>query len=191
MNLQRQSKLNRKVNNGSHSDSENYYREEVYLPASSAYILTSLIIALTLNLFPLQQEFLIFRPDFVAITLIYWCVNESHKMSMSIAFIMGLMMDAGNTSILGQHALAYCVAAYLALVLGRRLRIFNLMQQAPQVGLILFVMQAVIVLVAIAGGSSFPGWQYFSATISGILLWAPIAVVISMPLKQKPDPDAL
>ena len=44
--MQRQSKLNRKVNNGSHSDSENYYREEVYLPASSAYILTSLIIAL-------------------------------------------------------------------------------------------------------------------------------------------------
>ncbi len=189
--MQRQSKLNRKVNNDNHSDTEGYFREEIYLPASTGYILLSLIIALTLNLLPLQQEFLIFRPDFVAITLIYWCVNESHKMGMSIAFLMGLMMDAGNTSIFGQHALAYCIAVYLALILGRRLRIFNLMQQAPQVGLILFVMQAIIVLVAMAGGSNFPGWHYFSATLSGILLWAPIAVLISIPLKQKPDPDAL
>jgi rod shape-determining protein MreD len=37
-------------------------------------------------------------------------------MGMSIAFGMGLMMDVGNTSILEQHALAYCVMIYLTLV---------------------------------------------------------------------------
>ena len=112
-------------------------------------------------------------------------------MGMSIAFGMGLMMDVGNASILGQHALAYCIAIYLTLILGRRLRIFNLMQQAPQIGLILLAMQIVIVLVAISGGAHLPGWQYLSATVTGALLWAPISLLLSMPLKQKSDPNAL
>ena len=110
---------------------------------------------------------------------------------MSVAFMMGLLMDVGNTSILGQHALAYCIVIYLTLVLGRRLRIFNLFQQAPQIGLILLVMQIVIVLIAVLGGSRLPGWPYFFATATGILLWVPISALLNAPLKQKSDPNAL
>lgn len=112
-------------------------------------------------------------------------------MGMSIAFIMGLMMDVGNTGILGQHALAYCIVIYLTLVFGRRLRIFNSIQQAPQIGLILFVMQIVIILVAVSGGSHLPTWQYFFATVTGTLLWMPISLLLSTPLRQKSDPHAL
>lgn len=166
---------------------DDYYKQDVYVPPSGGYIAISLATALILNLLPLPQDILTFRPDFVAIILIYWGINYPQKMGMSIAFCMGLMMDVGNTAILGQHALAYCIVIYLTLILGRRLRIFSSMQQAPQMGLILFIMQIVIILVAISGGAHLPGWQYFSATVSGILLWVPISILLSTPLKQKSD----
>jgi len=112
-------------------------------------------------------------------------------MGMGVAFGMGLMMDVGNTGILGQHALAYCVIVYLTLIFGRRLRLFNSMQQAPQIGLILLIVQIVIVLVAVSGGSALPDGQYFFATVTGTLLWAPGSFLLATLLKQKPDPDAL
>ncbi len=189
--LSRHLKLNHKRTKDKNLSPDEYFKQDLYIPPSGKYIALSLAIALILNFLPFPQDILLFRPDFVAITIIYWCVNHPHKMGMSIAFLLGLLMDVGNTGILGQHALAYCIVIYLTLVLGRRLRIFNLLQQAPQIGLILFVMQIVIVLIAVLGGSHLPGWQYFFATATGTLLWAPIAAVLNTPLKQKSDPNAL
>lgn len=184
--------MNRKKTKNKNLHADDYFRQDVYLPPSNGYIAISLAVALIFNFLPLEEELLIFRPDFVAITIIYWSINYPHKMGMSIAFGMGLMMDVGNTSILGQHALAYCIAVYFTLILGRRLRIFNLVQQAPQIGLILLVMQIVIVLVAIIlGGAHLPGWQYLSASVAGALIWVPASFLLSTPLKQKSDLNAL
>ncbi|MEQ1814949.1 MAG: rod shape-determining protein MreD [Nitrosomonas sp.] len=173
------------------SNKDNYFGQDVYVPASNWFIAASLVVALILNFLPLQGDILIFRPDFVAIAIAYWNINYPHKMGMGVAFGMGLMMDVGNTGILGQHALAYCVIVYLTLIFGRRLRLFNSMQQAPQIGLILLIMQIVIVLVAVSGGSALPDGQYFFATVTGTLLWAPGSFLLATLLKQKPDPDAL
>ncbi len=170
---------------------DEYFGEDIYIPPSNGYIAITLAIALILNFIPFHANFVIFRPDFVAIVIIYWNITHPHKMGMSIAFGMGLMMDVGNTGILGQHALAYCIVVYLTLILGRRLRIFNSMQQAPQVGFILLIMQIVTVLVAASGGSDPPEWPYYFATITGSLLWAPISLLLQAPLKQKSDPNAL
>ncbi|WP_292926561.1 rod shape-determining protein MreD [Nitrosomonas sp.] len=163
----------------------------MYIPASNWFIAASLVAALILNFLPLQEDILVFRPDFVAIAIAYWNISHPHKMGMGVAFGMGLMMDVGNTGILGQHALAYCVIVYLTLIFGRRLRLFNSMQQAPQIGLILLIVQIVIVLVAVSGGSALPDGQYFFATVTGTLLWAPGSFLLATLLKQKPDPDAL
>lgn len=183
--------MNRKKTETKKLSPGEYFKQDIYIPPSGQYIALSLVIALTLNFLPLPQHMLLFRPDFVALALMYWSVNHPHKIGMSIAFMMGLLMDAGNTSILGQHALAYCVVIYLTLVLGRRLRIFNLLQQAPQIGLILLMMQIVIVLIGVLGGSRLPGWHYFFATATGTLLWIPLSVLLNAPLKQKSDPNAL
>ncbi len=163
----------------------------MYVPASSLFIATSLVIALILNFLPLQGDLLIARPDFVAFAIAYWNVNHPHKLGMSVAFGMGLMVDVGNAGILGQHALAYCVIFYLTQIFGRRLRLFSLLKQAPQIGLFLLIMQIVFALVALSSGSTLPGWRYFHATIAGALLWTPASFAIALLLKPKPDSSAL
>ena len=128
------------------------------MPASNWFVAASLIAASILNFLPLQGEFLLLRPDFLAITIAYWNINYPHKMGMSVAFGLGLMMDVGNAGILGQHALAYCIVVYLTLVFGRRLRLFTPVKQAPQIGLVLLMMQWAIVLVALSTDSLLPNW---------------------------------
>jgi len=183
--------LNHNQNNDRYPDPDDYLRQDVYDTARNGYIALTLVIALILNFLPLPNNVLLFRPDFVALIVLYWCVQYPHKIGMSVAFIMGLMMDVANINVLGQHALAYCVAIYLTLILGRRLRLFNSWQQAPQIGFILFVMQTVMIVVAVLGGSRFSGWEYYFATLTGSLAWIPISLLLSLPLKQKSDPNTL
>ncbi len=172
-------------------DKEHYIAQDVCVPASNWFVAASLIVTLILNFLPLQGDVLLLRPDFLVLALAYWSINYPHKMGMSIAFSMGLLMDVGNAGVLGQHALAYSVVIYLTQVFGRRLRLFNPLRQAPQIALILLMMQWVIVLVAVLSDALLPDWQYYLSIVTGALLWAPASYLLKWLLKQKPDPDAL
>lgn len=183
--------MNHNQSNDRYPDPDDYLRQDVYNTAGNGYIVFTLVIALILNFLPLHNNTLLFRPDFVALVTLYWCVQHPYKIGMTVAFVMGLMMDVANINVLGQHALAYCVATYLSLVLGRRLRLFNSWQQAPQIGFILLIMQTVMIVVAVLGGLKFPGWEYYFATLTGSLAWIPVSLLLSLPLKQKADPNAL
>lgn len=170
---------------------ESYLGQDVYIPASNWLIASSLMIALILNFMPLQGDWLTLRPDFVVLAIMYWSVNHPHKLGMSVAFGLGLMMDVGNAGILGQHALAYCVVVCFALVFGRRLRLFNWLQQAPQIGLICFIMQLSMELIALSSGAQAPEWSYFLSTVTVTLFWIPVSFVLALLQKQKPNPDVL
>jgi rod shape-determining protein MreD len=164
---------------------------EVLLHVRNRFIVFSLAVALLLNLLPLQDVALLLRPDFVALVVLYWSINQPQRVGMSVAFAMGLLMDVGDASILGQHALAYSVMAFIALLLHRRLRIFGLHKQAPQVGLLLLSAQLVMLLTGLLAGANLPGWDFFLASVSGTLLWPLLPALLKMPQRRKPDPDAL
>jgi rod shape-determining protein MreD len=170
---------------------ENYIEQEILSPASGWFVVLSLIAALLLNLFPLAGILLQLRPDFVALLLLYWCIHQPSYVGLSVAFGMGLLMDVGNTGTLGQYSLAYCVIVYLALVFHRRLRIFNPFQQAPQIGIFLFVMQFIILLTGLLSGFNFPGWYFFLNCITGMLIWPFVALFLRFAHKPKSDPDIL
>lgn len=188
---QRYLQLNPERTNESNPIKESYFGQDVYVPANNWLIAASLVAALILNFVPLPVDFLWLRPDFAALVIAYWNVHHPQKMGMGIAFSLGLMVDVGNAGILGQHALAYCVVVYLTLVFGRRLRLFNASRQAPQIGMVFFSMQLVMVLIAVSSGSSPPDWQYFLTTVTSALLWVPASFVLAQLQKQKTDPDAL
>lgn len=183
--------MNREKIKENNAIQENYLEQDLYAPASSWFVAISLVVALILNFLPLPEEVTFLRPDFVALLLAFWNINHPNRMGMGVAFGMGLMMDVGNVSILGQHALAYCVVIYLTTVFGRRLRLFGFLRQAPQIGFVLFIMQIVIVLIAASTGASFADWQFFIAVVSGSIVWVPMSWLLSLLLQPKPDPDAL
>lgn len=168
----------------------NQPKQEILLPVKGSFILFSLFFALVLNLLPLKDIVLTLWPDFLALVILYWCINQPQRAGISMAFGMGLLMDIGDAAALGQNALAYSIMAFLCLLFQRRLSVFGPAKQAPQIGLILFSGQFILLLTGLLGGSEFPGWEFFLTTVTGVFLWPLVSSVLRIPQKPRSESDA-
>ena len=63
----------------------------------------------------------VYRPDFVALVLIYLCVYRPGSVGIATAFVVGLLLDTLQFGVLGQHALAKILVACLILKLDRHM----------------------------------------------------------------------
>ena len=157
---------------------------EVLRPVNPAFVALTLIVALLMNLLPLADTALMLRPDFLALGLLYWCIQSPRYVGVGVAWVMGLLMDVGDATVFGQHALAYAFLAYAAEYFRRRVLRFPLWQQAAQVAVLLALCAALVLLVRVVGGSPPPGWTYFVPPLSGAALWPLVSVLLQVP--QRP-----
>ena len=158
--------------------------KEVLRPVSPGFVALTLVVALFLNLLPLSDAALMLRPDFLALVLLYWCIQGPRYVGVGIAWFMGLLMDVGDATVFGQHALAYAFLAYAAEYFRRRVLRFPLWQQAAQVAVLLALCAGLVLLVRVVGGSPLPPWTYFVSVLSGAALWPAVSVLLQMP--QRP-----
>ena len=99
-------------------------------------------------------------------------------------------MDVYQGAMLGQHALAYTAMSYLAVAIHRRLLWFSVPSQALQVLPLFVVSHAIAVLVRLIAGGTFPGLPVLLAPLLESLLWPVVSVILLMPQRRAPDPDA-
>jgi rod shape-determining protein MreD len=159
----------------------------ILLPAQLWFIYLSLAAAFALNLIPFGR--LPGIPDWVALTLVFWCIHQPLKIGMGTAFVFGLGMDVANAAVMGQHALAYVVLAFAAGSLSRRVLWFPLAQQALHVLPLLLGTQLVMLLVRLATGAEFPGIVYFLSSLVAMLLWHPLSYLLLLPQYQPVERD--
>ena len=99
-------------------------------------------------------------------------------------------MDVHQGGLLGANALAYTVLTFFAITIHRRLLWFSVPSQAIQV-LPLFVAAQIIALGAkMLAGGSFPGLTMFLAPVAQALFWPLTSVLLLVPQRRAPDPDA-
>src|SRR5216110_3224390 len=142
---------------------------QILRPVQLSTIIGSFALALFLNFLPWPD--LRFVPDFVALVLAFWCVRQPRLVGLGVGWIIGLFTDAGNGVLLGQHALAYSLLAFLSVWLSRRILWFGVGLQALHVAVMLLVAQAVALLVRVAAGSPSPGWPIIVGPLIGAALW--------------------
>ncbi|HZV53596.1 MAG TPA: rod shape-determining protein MreD [Rhodocyclaceae bacterium] len=159
----------------------------ILLPARTWFIFLTLVLALFVNLVPLGR-FAIF-PDWVALVLTFWCIREPLKVSMGAAFVLGLLMDVADASVMGQHAFAYVLLAFAAGGLSRRILWFPLGQQALHVLPLLLGAQIVMVAIRLAAGGEFPGVLWFTGSFLGAVLWHPLTYLLLLPQYQPVERD--
>ena len=134
-------------------------------------IVLSLLVALTLTLLPLPEWAAPYRPDWVALVLIYWCLALPDRVGVGIGWMLGLLLDVLSGTLLGQHALGMTVIAYLAVKLHQRVRLFPTWQQALTVMLLLLLNQLLVLWVnGIIGRPAHSG-LYWAPSLTGMLLW--------------------
>jgi len=161
--------------------------DQLLLPVNPLFIALSLAAALAFNLLPLGRQPGL--PDLLALTLAFWAVHQPRRVGVGISFIFGLMMDVHQGALLGQHALAYSLLAYVALALSRRLTWFTVGQQALQVLPLFIAAHGVSLIVRLAAGDLFPGWSLFIAPLAEAALWPLVTLVLLAPQRRAPDPD--
>jgi rod shape-determining protein MreD len=158
-------------------------------PVRASTIVASFLVALLLNFLPWKDLRIV--PDFVALVLCFWCVRQPRLVGLGVAWTLGLVTDAGNGVLLGQHALAYSLLAFLSIWLSRRILWFPLPLQAMHVAALLVVTQGVAALVRLAAGASLPGWPLLVGPLVGAILWPILTWLLLMPQRRLEREGAL
>ncbi len=164
-------------------------RSQILMPVRASTIVASFALALFLNFLPWRDLRLV--PDFVAVVLAFWCVRQPRLVGIGIAWMLGLLCDAGNGVLLGQHALAYSLLAFLAIWLSRRILWFRPGLQALHVALMLLVAQGASVLVRLAAGDPFPGWPIVVGPLAGAALWPAVTWLLLLPQRRSEREQAI
>jgi len=166
-----------------------YYEQpqRILLPAKAAYMALTLVLALLFNLLPWRD--LVGLPDMVALVLTFWCVHQPRKMGIGMAWFVGLVMDAGNGALLGQHAFAYAFLAFAATSLHRRILWFSLWRQAAHVLMLLLASQLLMLAVRVVAGGVFPGLTYFAGSFIAAALWPSVTFLLLLPQRRPESVD--
>ena len=97
---------------------------------SYAIILPTFFIAFVLASFPMPRLIDYIRPEWVAMTLIFWVLVRPEVAGVFLGFAMGLLLDVLYGSLLGLNAFALSATAFLVILLHSRLRLYNPLQQS-------------------------------------------------------------
>ena len=138
---------------------------------SNLIIAITFVIGFILSALPLPDTIVDWRPCWLAMLLIYWCMALPERVGISSAWLLGLFFDAQQSFILGQHALGFVFLAYIIIRNHKRLRVYPLLQQALVVCLYLLIYQAIMLLVMLLSGTITYTSFYWLPAFTSMLIW--------------------
>lgn len=148
-------------------------------PSPRIAMLKTVIGALILTLLPLPSWLELIRPGFLALTVLYWSIAAPRAGGITLGWICGLMLDAFEGPVLGEHALALAFLAYIGVREHQRIRSKPIFQQS----LIVFAALATyeVVLFAIDGwsGHALTTPLRWVPTLTGALIWPAADAVLA------------
>jgi rod shape-determining protein MreD len=156
--------------------------QRILLPVKVSFIVLTLALALLFDLLPWGTTPAV--PDLTATVLAFWCIHEPRKVGIAVAWILGLLVDVNNGSLLGQHALGYSVLAFLAFTVHRRILWFPPWQQALHLLPLLLTTRMLMLVIRIFVGADFPGWIYFGGCFISAALWPVLTFLLLLPQRQ-------
>jgi rod shape-determining protein MreD len=143
-----------------------------------AVVAASLVLALALRILPLPHSWATLNPDWAVLFLIYWTLAIPDRVGVGTAWLTGLFADVLTGRMLGQHALAYSVVAYLNLRGYRRLRLYPLPQQSLWILIFLLTSQLLVLWTQNVKEADTMTWDYWLPSFSGALAWSPVLVIL-------------
>ena len=138
------------------------------------FILLSFAAAMLLTIIPLPDSLRPLRPDWITLTLIFWCLVLPYRVSVGSGFVAGLLLDTLNGTLLGEHALSLSLIAYLCVRLHQRIRVYPMWQQSLTVMLFLTLHLLLTLWIDSVIGRPMPSPAYWLPALIGALLWPAI-----------------
>lgn len=143
----------------------------------TAIIIISFVLALMLTVVPLPDWGEEIRPHWVMLVLVYWSMALPQRVSVGVGWSMGLLLDVANDAVLGQHALALALIAFLTSNLHQRLRIFPQSQQALVVFVFTVIYSLIILWIKGITGTAPSVWLIVTPSFTTAIIW-PLAFIV-------------
>jgi rod shape-determining protein MreD len=147
---------------------------------------SSLVATLALAAVPLPDGVAPFRPDWVAVVLLYWSLMAPRQFSLLTALWMGLALDTLTGALLGQNALALLVIVYLAEKFHLRLRVFPLSQLAITVLILLALYEFILFWIDGMAGRTVPLVERWLPPLTGTLAWVALYMMFDRREREAP-----
>lgn len=141
-------------------------------------VIATIIAALMLTIIPLPDWLEPFRPDWVTLTLVYWAMMLPRSWSVGSAWLVGLVLDVAQGTLLGQHALALCVVVFVTVRMHLLMRVFPAGQLMASVFSLLALYQFIVFWVNGVAGVPVEAIQYWAPVISGTLIWPVVKSIL-------------
>lgn len=134
-------------------------------------VIVTLVVGLMLSIMPLPESLQAFRPDWIALLLIFWAMQLPRSWSVGTAWIVGVVLDVSYGTLLGQHALALSVIVFVTVRFHLLMRVFPLSQLTATVFALLALYQFLLFWINGVAGVTAPASSYWGPVISGAVLW--------------------
>jgi rod shape-determining protein MreD len=140
-------------------------------PSRRFPVIASIVVSLTLAIAPLPDWAVAYRPDWVALTLIYWSLLLPKTYSVGWAWLAGLVLDIAQGTLFGQHALALCFVIYISVKFHLQIRVFPMLQKTVTVFAILALYQFILFWINGVAGINSPSVTYWGPVLTGTAIW--------------------
>jgi len=134
-------------------------------------IFISFLVAFALSILPLPTWLAPYRPDWISLMLIYWCLVLPERVGVVTGWSLGLLLDILLGSLIGQRALSLSIVAYASVKLHQRTRLYPMWQQALTVLLMLLLNQLFILWISGIIGRPPKTPFYWAPSFVGFFLW--------------------
>ncbi|MGN2254122.1 rod shape-determining protein MreD [Frateuria sp. GZRe12] len=135
------------------------------------WFIGTLVIALLSMLVPLPDVLEPFKPYWPALVLLYWSLESGERVTLGLAFTMGLAADLLDGVLLGEQALRLTALVFIALRFRSRLRFFPMWQQTLAVLALLVNDRILLTIVRVFAGDALPPASWWISPFVGAALW--------------------
>lgn len=134
-------------------------------------VILSMIVALALTMLPLPRALDLIRPDWLALIVIFWALSVPRSYGVGIAFLVGIVLDVSQGTLLGQHALGLTVIAFITVRFHLQMRVFPLLQLTAFVFALNALYRFLLFWVNGVAGISAPASVYWGPVLSCLVIW--------------------
>jgi rod shape-determining protein MreD len=135
------------------------------------WFIGTLVFALFSMLVPLPDVLAPFKPYWPALVLLYWSLESGDRVTLGLAFAMGLAADLLDGVLLGEQALRLTALVFIALRFRSRLRFFPMWQQTAAVLALLVNDRILLTIVRVFAGDALPPASWWISPFVGAALW--------------------
>lgn len=157
----------------------------------SGWALVGLVAAaVLLALAPVPEALRVLRPFWMALVVIYACLEWPDEFGLGSAFVLGIISDLATGTVFGEHAFRLVVVAFIILRFRSRIRFFPMWQQTIAVLALLLNDRVVTWMLRTFTGDFAIDWRYWLAPMVGALLWPWFFLIVSDLTQRRRTKDA-